>query len=140
MIWRTTFFAQAQSDNQVRKLLNRNKAAYSHQLHYLQMATEKLAKSLMTSPTAAEAPTFSHAAFVSRPRAIKGRPEIRARLGFANRTAFFSFIDGLLPLAEQVQQLAPNFSGGVRPNPEYPWKPHPDHEVIVPAEYDFADF
>ena len=139
MSWRTAFLAQARSDNDLRKFLNRSQVPYSHQLHYLQMAAEKLAKGFMTSPTATDPPGFSHAAFVSCLRALKGRPEIRRQLGYASVSAFSSFIDSLLPFADQVERLAPTFAGQTKPNPEYPWQPTPAHEVAVPAEFDFPE-
>jgi hypothetical protein len=47
MSWRAAFPIQARSDDNVRKLLNQSKIEYSHQLHYLQMGTEKLVKKLL---------------------------------------------------------------------------------------------
>jgi len=63
MTWRDAFLAQARSDAEIRRLLNRQRTAYSHQLHYLQMLTEKLAKGLM-APVDGAPPAPTHSAFV----------------------------------------------------------------------------
>jgi hypothetical protein len=139
MSWQSAFLAQARSDNEVRKLLNRYQVPYSHQLHYLQMVAEKLSKSLMIPPGATTSPRFSHAAFVSCLRALKGRPEVRRKLGYSHVSIFSAFVDSVLPFAEQVEKLAPTFAGETKPNPEYPWQPPNTHEVIVPADFDFPE-
>lgn len=51
MTWREAFLNQARSDAEIRRLLNRERTEYSHQLHYLQMVTEKLAKGLAAAIT-----------------------------------------------------------------------------------------
>lgn len=140
MSWRTAFLTQARNDNEVRAVVNRARVPYAHQLHYLQMMTEKLAKGYMTASNAVAPPAFSHAAFVRFLQAIKGRPEIRRSLEYENVVVFRSFIDSLLPVAEQVQGLAPNFAGHTQPNPEYPWRPQPGDDVIAPCEFEFPDF
>jgi hypothetical protein len=104
------------------------------------MVTEKLAKGFMTSPSATAPPAFSHAALVSFLRAIKNSREIRKQLGYSSARVFSAFIDSLLPFADEVERLAPTFAGETKPNPEYPWRPGPTEEVIVPAKFDFAEF
>lgn len=49
-------------------------------------------------------------------------------------------IDSLLPLARQIEQLAPSEAGNYQANPEYPWQALADQEVYVPAEYAFSEF
>ena len=50
-------------------------------------------------------------------------------------------IDSLLPLAERIQHLAPNYAGFTKPNPEYPWNPSGvESGVIAPCEFAFPDF
>ena len=139
MNWRDAFLAQARSDAEIRILLNRKRCEYSHQLHYLQMVTEKLAKGLMASQNNAP-PVKTHAAFVRCLQHIKGRPDLRRQLGYKERSVFRSFIDSLLPLASEIERLAPKFSGTTQPNPEYPWQPTPEHEVEVPANFSFSAF
>ena len=140
MTWREAFLVQARSDAAVRRLLNRERTEYAHQLHYLQMVTEKLAKAMMMRDTDAGPPARTHADFVSCLRAIKGRPEIRRQLGYEHADVFRSFVDSLLPLAERIERLAPNLAGMTQPNPEYPWQPPGQAEVFAPAQYNFPQF
>src|SRR5207244_3612929 len=82
-----------------------------HRLHFFQMVTEKLAKALMTSPSAIDPPKNIHAALVRMLQVIKRRPEIRSQLGFTSIFAFNSYIDSLLDIANRVQALAPAIAG-----------------------------
>jgi hypothetical protein len=51
MIWRTAYFMQAQNDYSVfREFKRRADIAMCQKLHYLQMATEKLAKAWRSVP------------------------------------------------------------------------------------------
>ncbi len=140
MSWRAAFILQARSDNEIRRLLNKEKVEYSHQLHYLQMTTEKLAKGMLTSPSSSNPPTFTHSAFVRCLQVLKGRPEIRRQLGYDSPIYFREFIDSVLPFADRVEKLAPSFAGGTQPNPEYPWQNKPQDPVVVPAHYNFPEF
>jgi hypothetical protein len=140
MTWRSAFLQQARSDNAIRRLLNREKAAYSHQLHYLQMTAEKLAKGVMTPENSMDGPRVSHAALVRALQILRIRPDIRRQLQFASAAAFGSYIDSILPIAHRIERLAPNLAGKTRPNPEYPWKPRSNAEVFAPCDYAFADF
>ncbi len=137
MNWRKAFFRQASSDHAVRRFLNTPKVEYCHRLHYLQMMTEKLAKAFLTKPTEKNQPALTHAGFVQFLRVLRGRRDLRQNLGYQDAASFNQFIDSLLPLAEQVQRLAPSFAGTSQPNPEYPWFDRVAGEVIAPAEYDF---
>lgn len=47
---------------------------------------------------------------------------------------FRSYIDGLLPLAREIERLAP-VGGADRPNPEYPWEEH--GAVISPLHHHY---
>src|SRR5687767_9507415 len=138
MTWREAFLAQTRGDARVREILNREKAAYSHQLHYFQMVAEKLAKALMCTENAP--PKASHSAFVNGLRSLKGRPDIRRKLGYANKESFYAFIDSLLPLADKLERLAPNFAGFTQPNAEYPWQATKSGPVVAPVDFDFPEF
>jgi hypothetical protein len=140
MTWRDAFFLQAQREHGVRKLLNEARVEYSHQLHYLQMVTEKLAKAYAAAPGSNTPPPTTHAAFVRLLQTTKGRPDLRRQLGYADTASFREFIDSLLPLADRIEQLAPNFAGTTNPNPEYPWRDAHANEVIAPVQFDFAEF
>lgn len=144
MNWREAFFAQARSDNEVRKILEVGELEYSHQLHYLQMTTEKLAKGLLTDSDQSDPPELSHVAFVKCLQVIKNNPGIRRRLGYDSARVFSQHINSLLPLADQIEKLAPGAATGVRatePNAEYPWKPFGGgpNDVIAPCKHEFTE-
>lgn len=138
MDWRQAFIEQARSDNAVRKLLNRQAVEYDHQLHYIQMASEKLARGYLADPR--NPPTRTHIGFVRYLRVLKRRPEIRRQLGYKDARVFRSHVDSLLPLAQDVENLAPALAGATGPNPEYPWQDTHTGDVLVPAAFDFPVF
>ena len=106
-------------------------------LHYLQMATEKLAKAFLSSPS--DKPPNVHKAIVRFLQTCKSRPEIRRQLGFDNQhEAFRLYIDSILDLAGRIEDLAP-VGGQERLNPEYPWLDGAG-SVIAPASYGFSEF
>ena len=140
MSWRSAFLLQARSDYDTREILNTQRVEYCHQLHYLQMASEKLAKGFLTPVASTEPPKMTHAAFVRCLQVIKGRPDIRRALNFSSTQTFSQFVDSLLPLAEQVQRLAPSYAGIRGPNPEYPWQAATHGAVTAPAEFDLPQF
>jgi hypothetical protein len=100
MDWRQAFIEQARSDNDIRKLLNREGVEYAHQLHYIQMTTEKLARGYLADPR--NPPDRTHVGFVRYLKVLKGRPEICRKLGFKDPRAFTSYVNSLLPLAWDV--------------------------------------
>ena len=118
------WWEQACSDHAILGLLRVNNAAPCHQLHYLQMVSEKLAKA--HSWSGGQPPAKSHRGFVSFLRAIRNRSRsdrlrIASLLGSRGIKQFDSDIDRVLPLAHALQQLAPALAGDHGPNPEYPW-------------------
>ena len=131
--WRSAFLAQARSDHKVFQLLNERRVPLCQQLHYLQMTTEKLAKGFACSPTGRTPPPRVHPGFVRFVREVRKMPWFRRACGM-NVRQLESYIDGLLPLAHQIEKLAP-IGGGHRPNPEYPWEEH--GAVISPLNYDY---
>ncbi|HVX86692.1 MAG TPA: hypothetical protein VH253_18055 [Phycisphaerae bacterium] len=140
MSWRSAFLLQARSDFYARGVLNRQRVEYCHQLHYLQMASEKLAKGFLTAESSSQPPLLTHAAFVRCLQVMKGRPDVRRLLNFSSGRAFVEYVESLLPLAEQVQRLAPSYAGLRGPNPEYPWQSTAQGSVVAPAEFDFRQF
>lgn len=136
MTWEKAFLKQAMSDFSVYEEFKRGGKARCHQLHYLQMAAEKLAKSF-TCPPNNTPPKPSHVALVKFLRACKKRPDVRRFLGFKDkRSAFDSFIDGLLPFAWKIEGLAPEGSAFKKPNPEYPWL-NENGQVTPPVDFPF---
>ncbi len=71
---------------------------------------------------------------------LKGRPELRAQLGFDDAAVFRRYIDSLLDLAGRIQALSPDQAGLNNPNPEYPWEDPLTQEVRAPVDYEFPDF
>ena len=146
--WRIAYFRQAQSDNDIRKLLNSRGAAYCHQLHYLQMFSEKLAKGWLTSETATHTHRrdgrLTHDMLLPVLRAIHNQSpsNIWKPLGYVDRKQFQAAIQSLLPVAVRVQNLAPSNAGTSQPNPEYPWGPEPSngHDVTAPCDHAFSNF
>ena len=73
--WRSAYLEQAKSDFTMFQVIQ--DAPLCHRLHYLQMATEKLAKGFLTPPGGARYGK-THDAFVRFLRVAKGRPEFQA--------------------------------------------------------------
>ncbi|TDU66182.1 hypothetical protein EI77_03921 [Prosthecobacter fusiformis] len=138
MTWKEAFRQQAISDYEVFiHLKAQPQIPMCHRLHYLQMATEKLAKFFMLTGNES-LDEKSHLVLVSFLRMLPSRPEIRDRLKFSNNPKQFkSYIDKIIPWAERIQNLVP--VGGIeRLNPEYPWL-NGRSEVECPAIYSYPE-
>ena len=103
------------------KLLKEDDVPECQRLHYLQMATEKLAKGFLTQPGGPRYPKV-HDAFA---RFVKKFAKLNLNLQRAcrfegNPAAYARCLDGLGDLAQKVEDLSPE--GGDHPNPEYPWE------------------
>ena len=132
--WRTALFAQARSNYELLKLLSRENAPLCPQLHYLQMATEKLAKGFSTPPGGPQPPKV-HRAFVNFMRSVHGSRTLRQAC-HCGPGQIEAYIDLLLPLARLIEDLAPaNASDG--PKPEYPWQIPAG--IIAPVHYPFTN-
>jgi len=119
------WWEQCRSDHEVAILLRRNAALACHQLHYLQMTTEKLAKAYFWR--SGNPPRRTHVGFVQFMRALGGvqqsqRPRVINALGFGTWTEFQTWIRRTLPMIYDLERLAPDLAQD-GPNPEYPW-PH----------------
>lgn len=140
MNWHEAYLEQARSDYEMYLKLNDPAIEDCHRLHYLQMTTEKLSKALMlTFSFQQAAPIKTHKALVKMLQVIKGRPEIRRQLGYSNHISFKSYIDGLLPFADQIEKLAPALAMDQQ-NPEYPWCHLHSSDVIAPSKHSFEAF
>jgi hypothetical protein len=118
------WWQQASSDHSVLLLLRRQAANPCHQLHYLQMVTEKLGKAYFWR--SGKAPRKSHASFVRFLQALDDRPDpdrsrIAGCLGFGRAQDLENWIPTITPLAYDLERLAPALAGDNGPNPEYPW-------------------
>lgn len=132
--WRTAYFRQARSDYETLQLLEQSDASFCQRLHYLQMATEKLAKGFASAPGGSPPPKI-HRGYVQFMQQIKRRSELQI-LCRCSPQQVGPYIDGLLPFARLIEDLAPaNAHDG--PNAEYPWAT-PDG-VAAPADYAFSD-
>lgn len=135
--YQTLWWQQAKSDHETFVLLRREGAVQCHSLHYLQMATEKIAKAYFWR--AGSPPPRSHAGFVQFLRFL-GQVRARDRQRVANLFSFHRFEDfqawirKTLPIAYDLQRLNPQLAGA-GPNLEYPW-PHAAPQV-APAIYAF---
>lgn len=139
MSWRNAFMDQARSDGDILAVLTEANAAYCHRLHYLQMSAEKISKALLTDEHDTHPPESIHSAFVKCLQTIKVQPHFARHCGYPDKSQFKRFIDSLLPLARQIEKLAPSSAGRTHPNPEYPWQ-DANGLVRVPCEYDFPEF
>ena len=132
MDWRTALFQQARSDYEMVNLLSRNNAPLCHQLHFLQMATEKLAKGFQTLPNGPQPPKV-HRAFVGLMQLVRNDAYLQRACNCAPRQVNV-YIASLLPVARLIEDLAPALSND-GPNPEYPWQVPGD--VVAPVNYPF---
>jgi hypothetical protein len=131
------WWRQAKADHDAFELLRREGAAQCHLLHYLQMATEKIAKAYFWRSDIP--PALSHAGFRKVLKFLGGVPRDR-RERVAKLFSFPRFTDSqewaraAMPIADALQRLAPDLAGD-GPNPEYPWHARPQ---FAPVNYDFA--
>ncbi len=119
--WRTGLLAQARSDYRMYLRLNGLSESIDqcHSLHFLQMATEKLAKGLMSN--AATPPALTHKAFQRFVQQAYRHESIKISCGFEEDEAgFILYLRGIQAVARSIENLAP--SGIESPNPEYPWE------------------
>ena len=127
---------QVRSDYQVLLLLRKNDVEPCHQLHYLQMVTEKLGKAYFWR--GGHPPPRSHVSFVKFLQAIDDRKKsdrsrIPALFGFG-AAAFEGCIRAITPVAYDLERLAPSLAGE-GPNPEYPWPS--SLPIYAPSSYKF---
>jgi hypothetical protein len=131
---RGAFRAQALSDYDMLRDLIARGAPHCHQLHYLQMAMEKLAKAFNT-PLGGR-PSRSHKAFGDFVRTGQRHPQLQRACGFTRGDQFAAYLNSLRDLADKIEDLSPE--GGDHPNPEYPWEQ--GGAVHAPVAFRFGDF
>ena len=136
--YQQVWWEQTRAEHSVLLLLRRDGAAPCHQLHYLQMVTEKLGKAYFWR--AGRPPRTTHASFVRFLQALDDRRatesnRIAALLGFGRSEDLQNWIPTISPLAYELERLAPDLAGYDNPNPEYPW-PH-TAPLHAPAAYHF---
>lgn len=103
-----------------------------HELHYLQMCTEKLAKAYYKTDL-----RTGHAAFRRFLTDLPANPNALIPLGFVSLADLTRWQGSVKPIVDAIEDLAPSIADhkGL-PNPEYPWpKANP---TIAPADYAFT--
>jgi len=133
------YLRQARSDLECYYLLNGQGSHECHQLHFLQMATEKLARSRLAAALKAEPPR-SHVAFFKWLTLLRNSDRVLvSRLRLKSKSAERGFIDGLKKVGHAIESLAPNVAddrlGGA--NAEYPWAA-PNSQPISPLDHNFS--
>ena len=136
--WATAYARQGRSDWDVYKLLTESPGVpLCHQLHYLQMACEKIAKAYRWRDTAAAeyGLTHEHVAFSKFVQSFLGSPTIRSE--YAGRGEQLRNITRMCrTLAREVEKLAPAVDRENAPeNAEYPWLQ--GGRIIVPCDYGY---
>jgi hypothetical protein len=136
----TLWWEQAESDLKVLLLLRGNAADPCHQLHYLQMVTEKLAKAYFWRT--GNPPAKKHAGFTQFMKALgsihqshQAQAHLAASLEFKNFNVLQTWIRSVMPMAYDLERLAPTLAQD-GPNPEYPWPHHAP--VECPARHQFT--
>ncbi len=117
------FLAQAKSDYSIFKrllALPRSEVPGCHPLHYLQMATEKLAKAFFLRLDPKGFRPHSHATF-DRLRNVAKRPRVAIALGWKEFPPYAAFLESSRPVFRELVDLHPGHGGPT--NVEYPW-PH----------------
>jgi hypothetical protein len=136
--YQQVWWEQTRADHNVLVLLRGKDASPCHQLHYLQMVTEKLGKAYFWRT--GRPPRTTHASLVRFLQALDDRPAPDAKriaeiLGFGRPQDLENWIPTITPLAYDLERLAPHLAGFNGPNPEYPW-PHAA-PVHAPVSYPF---
>jgi len=133
--WQLAFLRQGRSDWETYQRIDDPAWPTCHRLHFLQMATEKLAKALLI---AGDMPldkiTHTHAAFVKFMRVARKNHNLQKELGMTYSQIIAHF-NRLLPIAREIEILAPTLAQ-VGPNPEYPWLDNTG-QILVPVDYSF---
>ena len=134
-MWANAYLEQARSDWETRKVVMENTCAACHELHYLQMTTEKLGKAgLLRGGTNLDSVSRTHKTFVRFLRVAARNPSLREAFQF-NARQLQAYVKEVLPVADQIERLAPALAQN-GPNAEYPWETL-SGEVKVPASYGF---
>ncbi len=141
MTWSEAFYAQSESDFLVfQKLMRENGSgvvAFCHCLHFLQMATEKLAKSFMClGQEKASKPT--HSAQVKFLQTIANYPSIREKFKARTNRDLSDAVRKNLPFAQMIQDLAPT-GNMARLNAEYPWQ-NLANKIQCPSLFTYSEF
>jgi hypothetical protein len=126
------WWEQAKSDHKALAVVLRDGMAPCHPLHYLQFATEELAKAYLWR--SGSPPPKSHAGFAKFLRLLgstgkRHRQRVAKVFSFRRFADFQNWINAVIPIANELENLAPSLAND-GPNPEYPW-PHSRPRAIA---------
>ena len=136
--WAAAFAAQSRSDWQVYNLLSDDtRVPGCHELHYLQMACEKIAKAYRSRDPRAnlEEICTKHVGFANFIGSLLASPSFR--VAYRGREAQLRELSRRASvLAREIEKLAPAVDRIASPeNAEYPWQSGED--VMTPCKYSF---
>jgi len=136
--WAAGFAAQSRSDWQVYgRLAADDQIPACHELHYLQMACEKIAKAYRCRDTTANLEDLlkRHVGFAKFMGSFLASPSIKE--AYRGRDAQLRQVAKLArALAREIEKLAPAVDRADSPeNAEYPWEA--GEEVITPCQYSY---
>lgn len=123
------------SDYNALRVLQGSTLEYCHELRYLQMCTEKLAKFYLSRQAGDQRQPNVHPRLTVFLRATRYDQKMHRRLRYS-RNQYLACLRDILPFAVALEELYPVGSND-RPNTEYPWERGDD--VFCPCEYDYPE-
>ena len=135
--WRIAYAKQALADlNTQEQLATTAKVPESQQLHFLQMACEKLCKAYLCGQGTDPIDLRKSHAHIERTLPMIARQQFARERHKSDHTWV---LQALRKLARQIELLAPAVNDGGRhpANCEYPWV-GPEGQIVVPAEHKFG--
>lgn len=138
MKWDTAYALQARSDLEAREhLATSSRLPECHELHYVQMACEKLCKAYLARRGSAPKVLRTSHAYIAKTLPVIVRQALSREAGRLPKDTWV--VNAVRTLARQIELLAPSVDdpGGVPANCEYPWVSQIG-EIIVPAEHNFG--
>ncbi len=138
MSWASAYARQAKSDLEAREHLLRNEYLPAcHQLHYLQMAAEKLCKAHLSAQGQPQDVLETGHGFIAGPLPVIVRQVLARDAQKLQRDTWV--LGAIRKLSRQIELLHPqiNDGGRVPTNSVYPWM-GPDGTIVAPRDHRFA--
>lgn len=135
--WRVAYARQAQADLLAREvLLNRPDVPECQQLHFLQMACEKICKAYLCGQGTDPQVLRRGHGYISGPLPVIVREQLARESRRMHASSWLVLAIGVL--ARQIELLAPAIDDDGRhpANCEYPWEDH-RQEAVAPADHNF---
>ena len=141
--WRTALFEQALSDYRMMiRLIHTDSVEDCHRLHYLLMASEKIAKAFTSN--GANPPELKHEALTKFLQMAHHIGALQQACDMTDTHKFIIYLRSLQSIAQRLEKLAPQGKEQL-PNPEYPWEEREigrqgdiHVHIRVPARHDFS--